>query len=478
MKKIFTSLKASILLLAVLLSTSVSVFAGTGTKEDPYTTAELISQYSPGTVVWVKATVIGYMTNDEPITSDFTSSQIHNIAISSDGSQTLVPVKISGDFRDELNLYENPGNVGKEILLEAKQEDYFSRPGLKNITAYEWATYTPPAVMAPTFSHSNGTYETEQTVEIFCETEGANIYYTTDETTPSASSTVYKAPISISETTTISAIAIKGEDMSSVSICRLSFPPKEPMSIAEFISNADTENMSTLNDVVVFYQTDKKLYVKDQTGHLLIYNSTSNSYNPGDVLSKVYGQYNKYFDISQMINATIPDASSTQDAPEPRLITKEDQANLDLSDLSSHVKLLNETLTDAPDWSNGDKTNATLSSGKTLRNEFGINLNTAVDTPYDITCIVGAFKGEIQFYPITIEAASTSIEGVLKDNSIYAQNGKIHIDTKAGEEIEIYNITGQIIANTIATEGLNTISIESSSVVLVKVGKKVYKVVM
>ena len=478
MRKISTSLKAGFLLLAMLLSTSASIFAGSGTKEDPYTTADVITLDNPGTTVWVKAVIIGYFTNDDPITSGFNESHIYNVAISSDGGQTLVPVKISGNYRDELNLYDNPGNVGKEILLEGKLEEYFSKPGIKSITAYEWSDNTPPAVMTPTFSHANGTYETEQMVEIFCETEGAKIYYTIDETTPTSSSTLYTAPIAVSTTTTISAIAIKGEDMSAVSSCKLSFLAAEPMSIADFISNADKDNISTLNDVVVVHHANKNLYVKDQTGYLLIYNSTSNSYNPGDVISKIYGNYNKYYDLPQMINAYVPDACSKQDAPEPRPISIEDQSNLDLSDLSSHVKLVNETLTIAPDWTNGDRTNATLSSGKTLRNEFGLILNTMVDTPYDITCIVGVFKGNIQFYPIIIEVASTDVDEVTKASSIYGLNGKIYIDTEVGKEIDIYNITGQKIANKIAEEGLNTIEVELYSIVLVKVGNKVQKVVL
>ena len=179
-----------------------------------------------------------------------------------------------------------------------------------------------------------------------------------------------------------------------------------------------------------------------------------------------------------MKGATIPDASSTQEAPKPRPVTKEEQANLTIRDASSYVVLVNETLTEAPDWTNGDKTNATLSSGNTLRNEFKHKLDTEVDTPYDITCIVSIFKGKIQFFPISIEATATGVEGVTKDNSVYANNGKVYINTTAGNEIEIYNVTGQRIANTIATEGLNAVSVDASSVILVKVGNKVHKVVM
>lgn len=70
-------------------------------------------------------------------------------------------------------------------------------------------TSTPPAQQAatPTFSPAAGTFTSAQTVTISDSTSGASIYYTTNGTTPTQSSTLYTAPIAISATTTIEAIA-------------------------------------------------------------------------------------------------------------------------------------------------------------------------------------------------------------------------------------------------------------------------------
>jgi nucleoid-associated protein YgaU len=79
---------------------------------------------------------------------------------------------------------------------------------------------TPPTtVAAPTFSPAEGTYTSAQSVTISTTTEGAEIRYTTDSTDPtSTTGTVYAAPISVSATTTIKAIATKaGDNDSSVS---------------------------------------------------------------------------------------------------------------------------------------------------------------------------------------------------------------------------------------------------------------------
>jgi hypothetical protein len=67
---------------------------------------------------------------------------------------------------------------------------------------------TPVAAATPTFSPVAGTYTTAQTVTISDTTSGATIYYTTNGTTPTTTSTKYSAPIAVSATETLEAIAV------------------------------------------------------------------------------------------------------------------------------------------------------------------------------------------------------------------------------------------------------------------------------
>jgi len=72
-------------------------------------------------------------------------------------------------------------------------------------------------VATPTFSPAAGTYTGTQTVTISDATSGATIYYTTNGTTPSSSSTQYTAAISVSASETIEAIAeLSGDTNSAV----------------------------------------------------------------------------------------------------------------------------------------------------------------------------------------------------------------------------------------------------------------------
>jgi LysM repeat protein len=72
------------------------------------------------------------------------------------------------------------------------------------------AAYTiAPVLPTPTFSLAPGTYTTLQTVTISDATAGTTIYYTTNGTTPTTSSSVYSGAITVSATETLEAIAVK-----------------------------------------------------------------------------------------------------------------------------------------------------------------------------------------------------------------------------------------------------------------------------
>ena len=93
------------------------------------------------------------------------------------------------------------------------------------------------AVEAPTFTPVAGTYTSAQSITISTETSGATIYYTTDGTEPTSASTQYTGAISVSTTTTIKAIAVKGSDESNVTTATYHFcSADDPYTVTEALA--------------------------------------------------------------------------------------------------------------------------------------------------------------------------------------------------------------------------------------------------
>lgn len=64
-------------------------------------------------------------------------------------------------------------------------------------------------VVAPSFYVAEGTYDLDQNIILSTPTIGAKIYYTTDGSTPTASSTLYNGAVTVNQTQTLKAIAVK-----------------------------------------------------------------------------------------------------------------------------------------------------------------------------------------------------------------------------------------------------------------------------
>ena len=137
-------------------------------------------------------------------------------------------VTLSGNvatFKPDANL---TGNTTYTATLTTSIKDASNNALAAN---YTW-TFTTGAAVAealatPTFSPAAGYYATAQNVTISTVTSGANVYYTTDGTTPTVSSTLYSAAVHIWSLAgkTVKAIANKSGVDSAVLSGIFSYPP-------------------------------------------------------------------------------------------------------------------------------------------------------------------------------------------------------------------------------------------------------------
>ncbi len=174
------------------------------------------------------------------------------------------------------------------------------------------------SVSAPEFDPPAGVYTTPQNVSITCSTPGSTIRYTMDGTTPNATSTLYTAPISISTTTTIKAIAYaSGLDPSIVVTAVYSY--------ASVVSNltqlraqpAGTGAIITVSGEVVltFKQTFRnQKYVQDSGAAILIDDPSGimgSGYNVYDGITGITGTIAMYTGMLQFTPTANPGPASS-----------------------------------------------------------------------------------------------------------------------------------------------------------------------
>lgn len=155
------------------------------------------------------------------------------------------------------------------------------------------------SVANPVFSPAAGTYTEAQAVTISCATDGATIYYTNDGTDPTSSSTKYTGAITVSETTTLKAIAILGSNKSG--IISATYTIKElsaTITIAEARAQG-TGEVTTSGTVTSISGTTA--YIQDATAAICVYGNGAKNLVKGDKIN-VQGTLSTYKGLLEITN--------------------------------------------------------------------------------------------------------------------------------------------------------------------------------
>lgn len=164
-------------------------------------------------------------------------------------------------------------------------------------------------VATPVLSHNTGTYANTISVSITCATDGARIYYTTNGTVPDTNSTLYENAINIDSTCTLKAKAFKdGMNPSNVATATYTFPVAVADIAAFKAAGAlnDSLTYAITGDVTFVYRKDRRIFIEDATGGLLVYDNTNpvitGTYNEGDVIhGGIVGTYTVYNGMQELV---------------------------------------------------------------------------------------------------------------------------------------------------------------------------------
>jgi hypothetical protein len=175
------------------------------------------------------------VTTEQVVTPAFspaggTYASAQSVSITSTTAGALIYYTIDGsDPTSDSSIVIGPIDVTATSTLKAiAMKSGMTASGVAT-AAYTISGGSAGTVETPAPSVTAGTYNSAQSVTLATFTAGASIYYTTNGNPPSASSALYSSAISISQNTTLKAIAIKsGMTDSAVMSVAYVFQPATP----------------------------------------------------------------------------------------------------------------------------------------------------------------------------------------------------------------------------------------------------------
>ena len=298
---------------------------------------------------------------------------------------------------------------------------------------------------------------------------GLTVYYTTDGTDPNNTSAQYTAPFTINATTTVKAIAYDASSNAS-GVAEMTFTKHELVNVATAMALAKDEVAYFDEFEVVKVVTGKgNIYIKDASGHGLIYDNTlAGELKDGDRVQGFVGISSPYNGLPEAkpYNVTYEDLTITAGTPaEPYDFTSTAIAE---TDINKYIVFQNVEITENTDMS----TNPTLTIGGNsvkFYNQFSVSKTLEAGKIYDIYGFVAVYEkdgnrnlqayfyeaaqdGEvIQKYTVTYNAGGAT-GTVPVDNAEYSEGAQVYLKSATSLTYEGYEYKGWKVTDANGTE--------------------------
>lgn len=177
--------------------------------------------------------------------------------------------------------------------------------------------------------------------------------------------------------------------------------------IAGLLALDENVNAVFNNPVTAIYQNGSNLYIKDESGYMLVYGTLNNTYNNGDVLTGIAGSWKTYGVIKEMIPLAEYFTEATAGTPvEPETLAIEEISQ----DLIHHYLRIENCTLDSIAGSNGRNFTLTDETGELIMYLKFTDVTAPEDLTanYDISGFLTLYKPNgqdtpiMEFYPIEI----------------------------------------------------------------------------
>ena len=259
-------------------------------------------------------------------------------------------------------------------------------------------------LMAPSITPASGTFYGDVEVSMKCSTSGAKIYYTTNGSDPTTSSTQYTAPFTVpfnlGQSVTVKAISEKDGEVSAVKSATYTFAEAPQFGWADMFNTADNTNVTFTYPSIVLWQSGINMYVKDDTGFGLVYQNTGQTYQIGDIIPAGFSGTKTTYNNHPELQSPKGFQAATQFVDlAPEVITPN---QVDDAHWAHYVLLKNVTV--AAEGNGGTFTDANGNSCTFFNNTFNVAPPTDGGV-HDVYGIVAAYREVFQILPISYDEA-------------------------------------------------------------------------
>lgn len=337
------------------------------------------------------------------------------------------------------------------------------------------------SVEAPTFSLDEGTFTSTQSVTLFCATEGATIYYTTDGNDPDTNSSIYTGELSITATTTIKAIAYDGTDYSDISEATYTIATLQPVTDLGALRSAYDETTSssviyTVSGTVYVSAIDYygNLYIQDDNGAILVYdsnNTLTTNHSIGDGITNLTGSLTDYYGTMEFVPTEDATNSSTGNTVNATTVTIS-ELNNNWEDYESRLITINSVSFDTSiAGTSFSSTSYTLTDENSntipMYPKFSDLSSTTIPATANVSGIAVLYSSSPEICPRDandiVSTGTTSIESINSENFIYPNpfSDLITVECAQIKKAQLTNLTGELVKSVNAT-GTNKVTISTS----------------